>query len=186
MLGYLHCVQRAPIHGVEEDPDRWKKEEWWKLNEGDTQKPNFSFVFCVLCDEMGCCVLCAAVNRCPSAPACLRALLVPAQLLARSAQTSPSAAPAPPKTNKGQAKFQRQLGQNCPSALELDEAFVLFAIKAGLILVLFQFYWELWGTFKFCPQLVWFNFALKSNYLRILLEWFFLKVIAAAEPGSKR
>lgn len=23
--GYLHCVHRAPIHGAEEDPDRWKK-----------------------------------------------------------------------------------------------------------------------------------------------------------------
>lgn len=69
--GYLHCVQRAPIHSVEEDPDRWKKEEeWWKSNEGDSQKPNFSFVFCIFCDEMGCCVLCAAVNGCPSAPAC--------------------------------------------------------------------------------------------------------------------
>lgn len=74
-----------------------KEEEWWKLNEGDNQKPNFSFVFCILVDETGCRVLCAALNGCPSAPACSRALLVPAQLLACSAQTSPSTALAPSK-----------------------------------------------------------------------------------------
>lgn len=138
---------------MEEDPDRWKKEEeWGKLNGGDNQKPNFPFVFCVLFDETGRCVLCAAVNGCPSAPACLRALLVPAQLLACSAQTSPSAAPGLLQTQvKVKPNFR---DQNCPSALELDEAFMLFAIKGSLILVLFKFYWELWETFEFCPRLV--------------------------------
>lgn len=39
---YLHGVHSASIHCVEEDGDRWEKEEeWGKLNEIDTQKPHF-------------------------------------------------------------------------------------------------------------------------------------------------
>lgn len=89
----------------------------------------------------------------------------------------------PPNTRKGQAKFQRPELSVSPWTWW---SFHALCYKSRFILVLFKFYWELCGTFKLCPRLVWFNFALKSNCLRILFEWFFLKVIAAAEPGSKK
>lgn len=48
--GLFASVHRAAIQPAEEDGDRWKKEEeWWKLNEIDTQKPKFCFIYFAFC-----------------------------------------------------------------------------------------------------------------------------------------